>query len=196
MRVFFYLNFYPIIQLKMKIANSILSIVAVSLVSGCSSVKDVEPAKLKFNTESFSNASISDSLYRLTESAEIAANAQKALAELANGYAAQQMTADDYNEYVFQNSFVPLGMEREVGDLNWAGPAMPLLKLVAEMAGYSVAEPAHKPLFEPTVRINTIQTNKELNVMDVIRAIESSNKEEISIEILEDNKIINVNYHY
>jgi hypothetical protein len=83
-----------------------------------------------------------------------------------------------------------------VGDLNWTGPAMPLLRLVAEMADYVVAEPAHKPLFEPKVSINTVESNKQLSVIDVIRAIEASNKEEISLEILEQEKIINVNYHY
>lgn len=180
----------------MKITNSILPLMAIVLMTGCSTVSDVEPAQLKFNAESFTNDSISDSLYRLSESAEVAANAQKALAELANGFASQQMTVDDYNEYVFQSDYVPLGMERSVGDLNWSGPAMPLLNLVAEMAGYRVAEPAHKPLFEPTIRINTVEMNKQMNVMDVIRSIEASNKEDITIDIIEDNKIINVNYHY
>ena len=180
----------------MKLLNLALPVSAVLLVSGCSSVSDVQPAELKFNADSFSNDSISDSLYRLSENAEIAANAQQALAELSNGFAAKQMTVDQYNEYVFQKSYVPIDMERNVGDLNWTGPAMPLLRLVAEMAGYVVAEPANKPLFEPKVSINTVESNKQLSVIDVIRAIEASNKEEISLEILEEEKIINVNYHY
>ncbi|KDM89962.1 hypothetical protein EA58_19655 [Photobacterium galatheae] len=164
--------------------------------SGCSSFKDVEPIALRFNEESFSNDSISTSLYKLSESAEVAANAQRALAELANGMASQQMTRAQYNEYVFQKSYIPRDMERSVGDIEWSGPAMPLLKVVAEMAGYVVAEPAHKPLFEPIVRLNTVKTGKQLNVNDVIRAIEASNKEEISIDIIEDSKIININYFY
>ncbi|EGR2229532.1 hypothetical protein DZF79_15000 [Vibrio parahaemolyticus] len=156
----------------------------------------MEPAELRFNENSFSNDSISNSLYKLSESAEVAANAQRALAELANGMASQQMTREQYNEYVFQKSYIPEGMERSVGDIEWSGPALPLLKVVSEMAGYVVAEPAHKPLFEPIVRLNTIKSGKQYNVNDVIRAIEASNKEEISIDILEKSKIININYFY
>lgn len=179
----------------MKIAKAILPI-SIFFASGCSSLNDVEPVELRFNEDSFSNDSISDSLYKLSVSAEVAANAQRALAELANGMASQQMTREKYNEYVFQKSYIPNGMERSVGDIEWSGPALPLLKVVAEMAGYVVAEPAHKPLFEPIVRLNTIKSGKQYNVNDVIRAIESSNKEEISIDIIESSKIININYFY
>mgnify|MGYP000099900884 CR=1 FL=1 len=179
----------------MKIAKAIFPI-SIIFASGCSSLNDVEPAELRFKENSFSNDSISNSLYKLSESAEVAANAQRALAELANGMASQQMTREQYNEYVFQKSYIPEGMERSVGDIEWSGPALPLLKVVSEMAGYVVAEPAHKPLFEPIVRLNTIKSAKQYNVNDVIRAIEASNKEEISIDILEKSKIININYFY
>lgn len=179
----------------MKIAKVILPF-SVLLISGCSSLKDVTPAKLQFNQESFSNESISNSLYKLSESAEIAANAQKALAELANGEAAKQMTRTQYNEYVFQKEYIPMGMERSVGDIEWEGKALPLIKMVSEMAGYIISEPAHKPLIEPIVRINTINDTKQYNVIDVIRTIEASNKDQISIEIDEKNKIVSINYHY
>lgn len=179
----------------MKLVKATLPFVLL-MVSGCSSVSDVEPAELRFNEDSFSNDSISNSLSQLSDAALIAAQSQKALAELANGMASTQMTREQYNEYVFQKDYVPLGMERSVGDIEWSGEAMPLLHLVAGMAGYSVAEPAHKPIFEPTVRINTTATGAQYNVADVIRAIEASNKEEIDIVIIEESKIINVNYIY
>ncbi|MCY9866130.1 DotD/TraH family lipoprotein [Vibrio coralliirubri] len=179
----------------MKLAKATLPFI-VFLASGCSSVNDVEPAQLRFSEDSFSNDSISSSLSQLSDAALMAAQSQKALAELANGMASTQMTREQYNEYVFQKDYVPLGMERSVGDIEWSGEAMPLLRLVAEMAGYAVAEPAHKPIFEPTVRIDTTSTGTQYNVADVIRAIEASNKEEIDIVIMEDSKIININYIY
>lgn len=179
----------------MKLAKAVLPLF-LFMVSGCASVKDVEPAELRFTEDSFSNDSISSSLSQLSDAALIAAQSQRALAELANGMASTQMTREQYNEYVFQKDYVPIGMERSVGDIEWSGEAMPLIRLVAEMAGYVVAEPAHKPIFEPTVRINTTSTGAQYNVADVIRAIEASNMEEIDIVIIEDSKIININYKY
>ena len=108
--------------------------------------------------------------------------------------ASTQMTSKDYNEYVFQKEYIPIGMERLVGDIDWNGNAMLLLNMVADIAGYVVAEPANKPLFVPMVNLNTMLSNKQYNVMDIIRAVEASNKDEIDIVIIEESKIININY--
>ncbi len=171
-------------------------ILLLALIQGCSSVKDVEPTQLKFDEATFSNETINRSLFKLTQSAEAAVEAQMVLAEITNGLAAQQMDRVNYNEFKFQTSYVPEGMGRTVGDIEWSGPALPLLKVVAEVAGYDVAEPAHAPLFEPVARIDTTQDEKNYTVMDIIRSIEVTNRESINIEIHEENKIININYLY
>ncbi|PSV01182.1 DotD/TraH family lipoprotein [Photobacterium kishitanii] len=172
-----------------------LTAIAMVFLSGCSTIpKDVPHTELTFSSTSASQDQIAHAWQKLAASAEKASDAATILAQLENGYAAKNMRKDDYNSYLFQNSYVPVGMERDVPDLNWNGPAMPVLKMMADLSGYRIDVSANTPLRQPYIRINTADFQRQVNVIDIIRAIDTANKDILKIDIIESPKIIKISY--
>lgn len=90
-------------------------------------------------------------------------------------------------------TYIPAGMERVV-PFNWKGPAMKALEALAKYSDYKFVKGGRKPvtMLEPVVFID----EKDKNIADLIRFIESQTKDRLSVSIREfqDKKILEVNY--
>lgn len=161
--------------------------------SGCAST-DVPKTSLTFSDTSASQQQIANAWVQLSNSASKAVDATAMLAKVENGFAARKMNKQDYNNYVFQNSYVPIGMEKEVPPLVWDGSFLPVMQMLADMSGYRIEKSAVVPLSIPQVNIDTTKFDKPLNVIDVIRIIESANRDSVKIDVIEPSKIIKISY--
>ncbi|MDK9793843.1 DotD/TraH family lipoprotein [Vibrio sp. D431a] len=164
------------------------------ILSGCSSSPtDVEPAELTFNQTDLNESQMSQAYHDLVDSAAASSEALRELSALANGKASLEMSREEYDEYIFQNSYVPAGMERIV-DLKWTGDFYPVIEMLATLSGYTPAPSASRPLGRIDISIDTSKESRPLNVMDVIHRINNVHKDRIDIRVLEGLKIIQIDY--
>ena len=168
---------------------------------GCASAdKELKPMELQFNEADVTNDAIIKALDSLTESATIAAEANAAVASLAKGQASITMSEEEYRDYKFRQDYVPLGMEKEF-DTNYTGPILPVLRTAAAVSGYTLAEPAIKPIQDPRISINTFsnpltgkKSSNANSVYDVIKAINAVHGERIKLIIHEELRILELSY--
>lgn len=170
------------------------------LIMGCSSNQGLEPMELTFNNVDVTNDAVIRALDSLSESAAIAAEANRIVASLENGKAMIKMDEKEYIEYIKNRDYVPQGMEVEF-DANYEGPIIPILRTAAAVSGYELAYPASRPIVEPTVDINTLtnsitgkRNSNITNVFDAINAINTANSDRIDIKIHEKIRIIELIY--
>lgn len=170
------------------------------VLAGCSNTPELKPMDLQFDEIDATNDAIIKALDSLTESASMAAEANQVVAQLAIGKANNEMTPEEYERYIAAKDYIPAGMEREF-DINYTGPVLPVLRSIAAVSGYVLAEPANKPIVEPIVSINNIgnpltgtKNNYSNTVIDAIRSINASHKDRVSIKIHEKLRIIELNY--
>ncbi|CAH7147656.1 hypothetical protein [Vibrio alginolyticus] len=176
--------------------KTLLAATASLALSGCAATSDIEPVKVDVSQVDYSERALVKAWDRLAESAAISAEANLNLSKLANGQAAQHMDESDYMEFVFQSSYVPEGMEIEVDNLDYEGNALSLLALIADMSGYTVVLPEYETFVEPHVKINTESKygSKIKNAKDVYDVIDRTNKDLLDMKIIEDSRLIIVNY--
>lgn len=170
------------------------------LLAGCTSSQQLKPMKLTFDEEDVTNEAVARTLDSLADSAQIAAEANLVLANLAKGDATLTMSEEEFNQYAINSTHTPFGMEREF-DISYDGPAMPIIRMAAEISGYDVVEPDYRPIKLPTITIDTIKnpvTGGEnlgkATVIDVLRMINASNKDRMDINIIEKLRLIEVSY--
>ena len=163
------------------------------VLTGCSTT-DVPKTSLTFSDTSTSQQQIADAWVKLSDNAAKAVDATAMLAKVENGFAAQKMNKKDYDDYIFQNSYVPMGMEKDVPPLIWDGSFIPVMQMLADMSGYQLEKSASTPLSVPQVNIDTTKGGKSLNVIDVIRIIESANRGIVKIDVIEPSRTIKISY--
>lgn len=180
-------------MIKSKMKRLILLSPALALI-GCSSAPtDVEPAELSFNQTDLNENQMSQAYHALVDSAAASSGALKELSSLANGKASLEMSREDYDEYVFQNSYVPAGMERIV-DITWSGDFYPVIQTLASMSGYTPAPSASRPTGRIDINIDTTKEARRLNVIDMLRRINSVHKDRLDIQVHENIKVIEINF--
>ena len=161
--------------------------------SGCATT-DVPKTALTFSDTSASQQQIANAWVQLSNNATKAVDATTILAKVENGFAARKMNKQDYKNYVFQNSYTPLGMEKEVPPLVWDGSFIPVMQMLADISGYRLEKTATLPLSVPSVNIDTTKMDKSMNVIDVIRIIESANRDTIKIDVIVPSRTIKISY--
>ncbi|CAH7377900.1 conserved hypothetical protein [Vibrio chagasii] len=167
---------------------------SVLLLTGCSSPpSDVNPVELSFTQNSMAEQHMSHAYMAIVDSAAVSSEALRELSQITNGLASLEMTKSEYDEYIFQKEYVPVGMERVV-DLSWYGDFYPLITTLAEMSGYELAPGLARPIGRIDVDINTTSFNRQLNVVDIIRMINDTHKDKLSIVIHEPLRVIEIEY--
>ncbi|MGR5365672.1 hypothetical protein [Photobacterium damselae] len=187
-----FVTYYLYIFNKKDMSKKILILISLAF-TGCANT-DVPRTSLTFSDTSASQQQIANAWVQLSNSASKAVDATSMLAKVENGFAARKMNRQDYNNYVFQNTYVPVGMEKEVPPLVWDGSFLPVMQMLADMSGYKIVKSAEIPLSVPDVNIDTTKFDKPLNVIDMIRIIESANRDSVKIDVIEPSRIIKISY--
>lgn len=162
------------------------------LLSGCTTTKNNKEAEATSNID-YEMLALEEQkkLYdNLEEIANKALEAQRIRQKVQNAASVQVMDADQVREALWQESYVPEGMDAEV-PIDWKGAPEPLLKVLANYSHYEI-------YFEnnpyPIARDIVIPSSR-MNVKKLIDEVERQSQGYISdIKIYEKLKIIKVIY--
>jgi hypothetical protein len=163
------------------------------LVLGCKSTSNDSDRELESNKYEILAAKekLKLNIY-IKEVAEKALEIQQVRTQIENAANIEKLDADQVRESLWQNSYVPVGMERII-TFKWEGPPENVLNALADTVDYDIEYYGKKYPVKPTIVIQPV----EMNVKRIIDEVErqSFNRGYIkNIQILEDIKLINVHY--
>lgn len=173
---------------KIKIIGTAIALAVVTL-SGCSTKKN-EPEKFqekKYVVEEPREKEIHDAIVKA------AVNAEKSLLILAsvnNAEKAEKLDYDKIRQARWRSTYTPVGMERTMTISNWDGPVGPVLNQIQKLTGYEFKILTPEPNTGAFVTLH-FQNEKIINV---VRSIEAQLGDQMSIDIFEDDKIVEVRY--
>jgi hypothetical protein len=162
---------------------------ALTLVSliGCSSqeVKKIETEYVDYNRDVV--------VLELKDVGQKIQEAMMIMARNDNAIKSEVMSPEKIRIANFNATYIPPGMERVI-QFNWKGPAMKALEALSKYVDYKFVPGGTKPvtMLEPIVFID----EKDKNVIDLIRLIESQTKGQLSLNIREHQgkQRLEVNY--
>lgn len=167
-----------------------LGVITLSLIaiSGCASKEKPEKfEERKYVIEEPREKEIHDALVKA------ASNASKSLHILASVNNAEKAETLDYEKIRqarWRSTYIPVGLERTMTINNWDGPIKPVWVQIEKMTGYEVKALTK----EPATGIFVTLDFQEEKVINIIRSIDAQLNNQITINILEDDKIIEVKY--
>lgn len=172
-----------------------LSLVCVAIsMSGCSAFKkkEFELQKQQFVDKTYNMEAPSDrEVYE--ELAKAANNMDRSLQVLANvnnAAKSETMTYDQIRQARWKKTYVPLGLERSITIRDWNGPVTPVFNQIEKITNYKVKVLNEAPPNGNYISVNAVNEP----VINVIRSIDADMQDRIRINILEDEKIIEVSY--
>ncbi len=171
----------------------VLAIICATM-SGCSmfKAKEYELKKQEYSAKTFNTEAPSDrEIYEtLAQAAKNMDKSVEILASVNSASKAETMTYDQIRQARWQKTYTPLGMEREVTIRDWNGPVGPLFTQLEKITNYKIVVLNDAPAYGNFVSINAIKEP----AINVIRKINADLQDRIKIDILEDEKIIEVTY--
>jgi hypothetical protein len=168
----------------------ILGAMTIALISGCASKPKVEEedfSKKKYVIEEPKEKEIHDAIVKAASNVE---KAIQTLADVNNAEKSEVLSYDKIRQARWRKTYTPIGMERTMTISNWDGPVKPVFSQIQKLTGYEIRFKTPEPSTGTFVSLN-FQDEKIINV---IRSIEAQLQTQINIEILEDDKLIEVSY--
>lgn len=168
----------------------VLSVISVALISGCASKPKVEEedfSQKKYVIEEPQEKEIHDAIVKAAMNVE---KSIQVLAQVNNAEKAEVLTYDQIRQARWRATYTPIGMGRTMTISNWDGPVKPIFTQIEKLTGYEIRFNTPEPATGTFVSLN-FQDEKIINV---IRSIEAQLQSQINIEILEDDKLIEVSY--
>lgn len=122
-----------------------------------------------------------------------AKNAEKSLQILANVNNAEKADKLDYEQIRqarWRSTYTPVGLERTMTINDWDGPIKPVWVQIEKKSGYEIKFLTK----EPSTGLFISLDFQDQKLIDIIRSINAQLNNQISINILEEDKIIEVSY--
>lgn len=170
-----------------------LTLICVAM-SGCSvfKKKEFELQKQEFVDKTYNMEAPSDrEVYEeLAKAAKNIDRSVQILANVNNAAKSETMTYDQIRQARWKTTYVPLGMERVMTIRDWNGPVTPVFSQIEKTTNYKVKILNEAPPYGNFVSLNVVNEP----VINVIRRIDADMQDRIKINILEDEKLIEVSY--
>lgn len=167
-----------------------LGLIAISIIaiSGCSSKPKPEKfEEKKYVIEEPREKEIHDALVKAAKNAEASL---KILASVNNAEKAEKLDYEKIRQARWRHTYTPVGLERTITINDWDGPIKPIWVQLEKKTGYDIKFLTK----EPATGIFIFLDVQEEKIIDVIRSIDAQLNNQITINILEDDKIIEVSY--
>lgn len=165
-----------------------IMMVSLTILSGCSSKPAPETfEESKYVIEEPREKEIHDALVKAAKNAE---KSLQILASVNNAEKAETLDYEKIRQARWRHTYTPVGLERTMTINNWDGPINPVWIQIKKKTGWEIKQLTKEPATGVFVSLN-FQDEK---VIDIIRSIDAQLNNQISINILEDDKIIEVKY--
>jgi hypothetical protein len=179
----------------MKANKKILGLAIIcATMSGCSlfKAKEYELKKQEYTSKTYNMEAPSDrEIYEtLAQAAKNIDKSVEILASVNSAAKSETMTYDQIRQARWQKTYTPLGLEREVTIRDWNGPVGPIFTQIEKITNYKIKILNEAPAYGNFVSINAIKEP----AINIIRKVNADLGERIKINILEDEKIIEVSY--
>jgi len=159
------------------VATPALIFVALGI-TGCAVEPIIEPAKPR---DIFKE--------QMIEAADRASQSQRILAESRNAITLDTLSPAEKEQIAWQSSFVPPGMEKELR-IDWQGPIMPILEVMAKHAGYKLHVNGRRPVTDLIVSV----VPEKRQIVSIIRDIGTQLGVAGRIEVIPTYKVIELHY--
>lgn len=169
----------------------VLSLLAISiLATGCASKPKVEEedySKKKYVIEEPQEKEVHDAIKKAAENVE---KSIQILTNVNNAEKSEVLSYDKIRQARWRSTYTPIGMDRTMSINNWDGPVRPVFTQIEKLSGYEFRFKTPESPMGTFVSLN-FQDEKIINI---IRSIEAQLGDRITINILEDDKLVEVSY--
>lgn len=179
----------------MKTNKKLLSLAVIcAMMSGCSlfKAKEYELKKQEYSDKTYNMEAPSDrEVYEAL--AQAAKNIDKSIQILANVNTAAKAPALSYDQIRqarWVSNYTPLGLEQPMTITDWNGPVTPVFQQIEMKTNYKIIMMNEAPAYGDFISISVRQEP----AINIIRKINADFQDRIKINILEDEKKIEVSY--
>lgn len=159
------------------------------MISGCG-VKATKPVDMRASQYSIEEASEREIHEALVLAAKNASKSLNILANVNNAEKNEVLTYDQIRQARFNATYTPVGMDSKMTITNWNGPVTPVFRQLEILSGYKFIQRTPEPSYGLFVSLNF----KDESLMNIIRSIDSQLGDAININIIEDDKIVEIEY--
>lgn len=174
--------------LKNKFKLSILTALVISI-SGCSFNKPKQEIfeEKKYVIEEPREKVIHEAIMKAAKNAE---KSLQILAAVNNAEKAEKLSYEQIRQARWRSTYTPVGLERTMTINDWDGPIKPVWVQIEKRSGYEIKFLTKEPATGLFISLDF----QEQKLIDIIRSINAQLNDQIRIDILEDDKIIEVSY--
>lgn len=175
-------------DLKDKIKLSIFTALIISI-SGCSFNKKKEEVfeEKKYVIEEPREKVIHDAIMKAAKNAD---KSLQILAAVNNAEKADKLDYDKIRQARWRSTYTPVGLERTMTINDWDGPVKPVWTQIERKSGYEIKFLTK----EPSTGLFVSLDFEDHSLIDIIRSIDAQLNNQITINIIEEDKIIEVSY--
>lgn len=160
-------------------------------ISGCG-VKATKPIDMSVSKYAIDEAREDEIHEAIVNASKSAAKSLHILASVNNAEKNDVLTYDQIRQARFNSTYVPVGFESTMTITGWDGPVTPVMRRLEVLSGYKFVTLTPEPSYGLFVTLNF----KDAKLMDIINSIDAQLGNAINIEIIEDEKLVNIKYGY
>lgn len=176
----------------MKIKNPtkvFLLLSSIAVLSGCG-VKAQKPTDLKVSQYAIEEPKEAEIHEALVKAASSASESLRILASVNNAEKNKVLTHEQIKQARFNATYTPVGLDSKMTITNWNGPLTPIFKQLEVLSGYQFIQRTPEPSYGLFVTLNF----RDETIMNVMRSIDAQLGDAIKMRILEDDKIVEIEY--